>query len=353
MAAAQEFPVSQGWLLLVLLVVLAGTALNTGLTLLPRQRYRAVPWSWPHLLGAFLISAILPGMAVTWFRALLPEWDPLVSGMWAVLFAFPFQVLAILGFLRAASGALPYQMGLSADRLGQNLVLGFLFLLGLLPIVFMTNALVDWIFRTILNEQPESHPLMKLARDGEWFILVVTATVVAPVTEELLFRGLVQPWAERARGGDGVMLVAFLMALVQRAAPLLKGEEAGDYQQVLQELEPALFVLLMVPGYLAVRRLRSWGAIWASSLLFAAAHSNVWPSPIALFILALGLGYLAYRTQSLVGPIVVHSLFNGTMCLLLGLGIQDDGGGSRVRGETKLTGTAIGKITGMFSSFLP
>ena len=42
-------------------------------------------------------------------------------------------------------------------------------------------------------------------------------------------------------------------------------------------------------------------AIYGTSLLFAAMHSGVWPSPIALFVLGLGLGWLAYRTRSLVG----------------------------------------------------
>src|SRR5205823_5542904 len=33
-----------------------------------------------------------------------------------------------------------------------------------------------------------------------------------------------------------------------------------------------------------------------------------------LFVLALGLGWLAWRTQSLIGPMVLHSLFNGIAC---------------------------------------
>jgi hypothetical protein len=34
-----------------------------------------------------------------------------------------------------------------------------------------------------------------------------------------------------------------------------------------------------------------------------------------LFLLALGVGYLAYRTQSLVASIVFHALFNGVVCV--------------------------------------
>jgi hypothetical protein len=51
-------------------------------------------------------------------------------------------------------------------------------------------------------------------------------------------------------------------------------------------------------------------AVFGTALLFGMLHVGVWPTPIALFVLGLGLGWLAWRTQSLVGPIVLHSLFN-------------------------------------------
>jgi hypothetical protein len=50
-------------------------------------------------------------------------------------------------------------------------------------------------------------------------------------------------------------------------------------------------------------------SIVASSMFFALVHST-WPTPIALFFLGLVLGWLAFRTQSLLASIVVHGLFN-------------------------------------------
>jgi membrane protease YdiL (CAAX protease family) len=52
-------------------------------------------------------------------------------------------------------------------------------------------------------------------------------------------------------------------------------------------------------------------------VLFAAFHSGVWPSPVPLLLLALGLGYLAYRAQSLAAPMLIHALFNGFNCVLI------------------------------------
>ena len=63
-------------------------------------------------------------------------------------------------------------------------------------------------------------------------------------------------------------------------------------------------------------------AILGTSVLFAMIHAAVWPSPVALFVLALGLGWLKERTRSLVGPMVLHSLFNAVNCALLIVGLS-------------------------------
>jgi membrane protease YdiL (CAAX protease family) len=71
---------------------------------------------------------------------------------------------------------------------------------------------------------------------------------------------------------------------------------------------------------LRIRSTQHLRAIWASAALFAAVHSHVWPSPVPLVVLAVGLGYLYLRTRSLVGPIVVHAMFNAVSALYLVLG---------------------------------
>jgi membrane protease YdiL (CAAX protease family) len=83
---------------------------------------------------------------------------------------------------------------------------------------------------------------------------------------------------------------------------------------------PAIvFVLVLAAGAYFIQRVgprwpkfpaRTALAVWSSSALFAAAHSSVWPTPIPLFLLALGLGYLAARTRSWAAGAVTHILFN-------------------------------------------
>ena len=59
-------------------------------------------------------------------------------------------------------------------------------------------------------------------------------------------------------------------------------------------------------------------SIVGTSMFFALVH-GAWPTPIALFFLGLVLGWLAYRTQSLVPAIVVHGLFNLVSFLALAI----------------------------------
>jgi membrane protease YdiL (CAAX protease family) len=92
---------------------------------------------------------------------------------------------------------------------------------------------------------------------------------------------------------------------------------------VLKGPGPSIFVGLLVFGYLAAPRLlgipsaEQSRAVYATSAVFAIAHSFAWPTPIPLFCLGLVLGYLACRTQTLVAPLTVHGLFNAISCLEL------------------------------------
>jgi membrane protease YdiL (CAAX protease family) len=58
------------------------------------------------------------------------------------------------------------------------------------------------------------------------------------------------------------------------------------------------------------------GAIFGSSLLFALAHAGAQPqSVLSLFLLGAALAYAAYRTRSLVAPILTHAVFNSVMVM--------------------------------------
>jgi len=72
-----------------------------------------------------------------------------------------------------------------------------------------------------------------------------------------------------------------------------------------------------------------WLALWpivASSALFAAMHLGHGFDPIPLFFLALGLGYLYYRTHRIIPCIAMHALFNAFSLAMLGFDSAGAGG---------------------------
>jgi membrane protease YdiL (CAAX protease family) len=344
-------PSSLAWSLLCLLgmAVLSGAVAagvgyvrsRRGRPLLPPQRRRAVPWSGGEVIVAWIVYYVAITITYSVFSSpgILthvygPEFPSLLKGdspaaesarnrvaVWATVAAFPLQLFGIFYVLRTVSGTRLYQLGWTTHRPGTNLLLGVLAWLIFQPLVLGVNDLVTVAYKIMTEAPLKPHPLEQLARSEplgiEWALLVLTAVVVAPVLEELLCRGILQPWAaSRSYGANNVMVVTFLVALgLGRVV-----EHLHDWNSLYTALQPAGFVVLMLPGYLLVRyyfRAQRGGAIYATALLFGSIHANNWPTPVALFVLGLGLGWLAYRTQSLVGPMLLHMLFNGVACVLL------------------------------------
>lgn len=312
-----------------------------GRQLLPPRRTRAVPWSGAEVIGAWLVFFLGPAvigqllvgsglldrvygpdlMAAVRDRA-SPMHKLAVErvSIWALSFSLPLQVAAVLALLRALSDTRPYQLGLTTHRLGANLGLGVIAWFIFQPTVLALDKLVGLGFQVWTDAPPDTHQLVRIAQDNalpvEWCLIFFTALVVAPLSEELLCRGILQPWAMQSeRGASIVMGAALAAALVVHHRDILYPVDPSSSRALLLALLPAGFVLLMVPGFLIVQR-RSLPAasIYATALFFASLHST-WPNPVALFVLGLGLGWLAYRTQSLVASMTLHVLFNGVACL--------------------------------------
>jgi membrane protease YdiL (CAAX protease family) len=184
-----------------------------------------------------------------------------------------------LTYLTARIG--PDALGLGRSRhLAADVRAGIGLILVLLPVAYGVMIAVAHF------DPPRAHPLQESiqqfgAADSLW-LSVVTAVLDAPAAEELLFRGVLLGW---------------LITLA------LEGERRRGAWAPGQPAPPRAF---WVPNIL-------------SSWLFAAMHAMQWPAPIPLFLVSLGLGWLAQHTGRLVAPIVAHSAFNafGTAMALL------------------------------------
>jgi membrane protease YdiL (CAAX protease family) len=240
-------------------------------------------------------------------------------GLLAAVLAFPFQVASILWVVRRLSDTRSYQLGLTTRRLGRNTLLGVLAWFAVTLPLLGFFLLVTQGFKALSESSAAKHSFellytQNVLSKAEVGVLVFLAVVAAPVAEELLFRGLIQRWASlRAWAPHAVMGVAAVLSL-----PALAGLSGSKtFAERLAVVAPLLFVVLLLPVYyLVIARSRTPrpAAIFATSLLFAMIHS-AWPSPVALFLLALVLGWLTDRTRSLVPAVVTHSLFNGVACV--------------------------------------
>lgn len=135
------------------------------------------------------------------------------------------------------------------------------------PLVILTSL----INQQIWQGKGGSNPILEIALQGQdWVALTlffVTASIAAPIFEEIMFRG-------------------FLLPSLTKYLPM-------------------------------------WGAIVASSFLFAAAHLNI-SEVLPLAVLGIVLGVVYTRSRNLLSSILLHSLWNGGTLLslfLLGSGV--------------------------------
>jgi membrane protease YdiL (CAAX protease family) len=314
---------------------------------------RNAPWSASEiLLGVFLVWFFWPALTQSTLQAIgFYHWyygSEFVAtaeredgdssdkrqalarmSLWPSALAAPLQALTFPLLLAAFGNTRPEQLGLTTRRFGRNVLSGAIGLLILAPIVFGIYSLIRYLYARE-GGGVEKHALEIIAQQrlypSEWVLLFFTPMLAAPVREELTFRGVLQPWfAVRRWGGHAAMVGAFALTVAltfsSRQAQLVAAwPQPGA---VAASAMPVLFVLGTVPLYALVcwrSRTPVGPAIFGTSLLFACIHTAVWPTPVPLFVLSLGLGILAQRSGSLVGPMVLHSLFNGISCVQLLLG---------------------------------
>ena len=158
--------------------------------------------------------------------------------------------------------------GLRFDGAGLALWRGFKVWCFIVPATFLTLA-VSSLFAEMLGEQPDqlAHETLKLISQSRdpwaWGVMLFTAVVLAPIVEEVLFRGLIQ----------------------------------------------TVWLQLLGGMYAKVNR---WWVILPTSLFFALVHAGgvPWYAFGALFVLGCGLGYAYEKTGRLWVPIGLHAGYN-------------------------------------------
>ncbi len=165
------------------------------------------------------------------------------------------------------------RLGLSPGKLRRGLVAAAAGVLFVLPAMVCVGIGTERLWRLIGFEHPTKHELLTAMDNSGTLRLrimaILSAVVVAPLFEELLFRGHFQTLLRRV--------------FTERRQP--------DGRIDIHDTPSRL-----------------WLTIILSAVAFTVVHP-VWTYP-PIFFLALCLGYIYERTGNLWAPIVVHAVFN-------------------------------------------
>ena len=222
------------------------------------------------------------------------------------LACFPFVFYGLCGATAA-------DLGLSLREGGRQLGVGLLAGLVAMPAIYLVQAIAVQVWSV------SAHPVQKML-ESEFDpraadLAILTAVILAPVVEELLFRGLLQGWLTRILLRSPRRVTVNASALPDSEVDPTADAPATSPPADAPANDPA-------PPLVAaddVSNVISWPALILTSLLFAAVHGPQWPAPIALFVFSMILGVVYQRTGSLLSVMAMHALFNGcsTFFLLL------------------------------------
>jgi membrane protease YdiL (CAAX protease family) len=224
------------------------------------------PWGWALLIFATVIGA--PLLEETLYRGVLQGW------------------------LRRASLA------------GHLCLMGAIFVIGARSLCCFDMAQ--------LGQGPMREVAEQLAPKGR-------SEAAAPLVFGMLMIGCYGSW---------LWLLWYRYQRDQHELPASETAEApnsADTSDAIEEDEdvtPVLSVALPLTDPVQDERQHAWAwaaarlSVFGSAMLFAMSHAH-WPDPIPLLFFGVGIGWLAYRTQSLIGPMVCHALFNAVACVAL------------------------------------
>lgn len=283
-----------------------------------------VPWSGWHVFLVFVTSSFLPVIAYpindvplgTPFEKLSPDKVANLLGTIGVL----SLLITLLGLVvvKLTSHAKLQDFGLSLKDSGRDLFVGsFGFMAATLPVLgvqFVVSKIVEY-----------NHPILDMLKGSVnnqlWLVALFTAVVVAPLTEELIFRVLLQGWLERLAMGASSKAVS-----LEAKAPETDATATAGLPMELDPLNP-FAASAASPADLQSLRPESFSAppVWPigiSAGIFALMHLGQGLAWVPLLLLGTILGYVYRQTHRLLPCVVLHGLFNLFSLLIFRLSIQ-------------------------------
>ncbi len=355
-----------GLLLLILLGSLAVWTLyfsrrSSAKPILPVEPWKPRVWGFLDLVLIFLLAFIAQTIGLkAWaafsgsdLKALAKEDDFPLSAMAIGSLCNVAVMLITMGYLVLRYRVSLEHLGFGLRSLGKRVWLGLLAAAMWIPVVWIIMAISSAGLSTEYN-----HPLLERLGDEStikaYLLAVFAAVVVAPITEEFLFRVMLQGWleslpwsfrnlnwltgaSEAAREADLPMAITpdTSPVIADGADPTLSARpaEAAVMAEQLPTVESANDVTPLqenatvnpygtanpdagVPPRLTIEP-PMW-PVFVSGVLFGLAHLGYGTSFIPLSILGIVLGLLYRATHSIWPSFTVHFALNLIAMLMLG-----------------------------------
>ena len=230
-------------------------------------------WFGAVSMVVVLVQKLTPGLQ-GWQKIFR---DHLVMSIGALVTIAAMMFLAHVHFPRGLKG-----FGLNIKTIVKDFFMGFVNLLTTWPIMMAAITMTLFVAKLISGQEYQMQQHQQLEMITEYpqmplrIMIVFVAVVIAPVLEEMLFRGFVQTTIRS-------VLDARCSMLDTRQESRIRNRDTSC----------------------------AWPAIAASSVFFAIMHANPghWP---ALFVLGVCLGYSYEKSGSLLRPIFIHLFFNAS-----------------------------------------
>lgn len=179
------------------------------------------------------------------------------------------MLVAIL-YLRLMRRATWSDLGLRSHNAWRDILIGVATFAAVAIPIFTLHAIAN-----LLLEPQQGHPIIEavVRFPGFFWLSLVTAVIIAPITEEFFFRGLLLGWLN--------------------SLPTARETDVRGRPQL------------------------AWWPVVLTSAGFAMLHLGHGAAPVALFFFSMVLGWLYQRYHRLIPCIALHAALNGTSMLML------------------------------------
>jgi membrane protease YdiL (CAAX protease family) len=241
------------------------------------------------------------------------------------------MILLVPRALALTSGARLADLGLGRGPFLLDLTRGVVGCLLVLPGVYAVNALALRIWPV------QKHPLEEMIRADHSaptiVLALLSAVILAPAAEEMIFRGVLQPWfaaflartVRRLGSRNTTVLTPEEPLPLTDEIDLIGGLEAAPACGPLNPYEAPKAKIDIAFDQPAAKIYPAWTrplSVVLTAALFGGIHVPQWPAPLAIFVLALALGVLYARTGRLVAAIAMHACFNGISTVAVFLAVS-------------------------------